>query len=240
MSSNIQRPQSIEFQELKPKFWQALYSIYITHHNNNITPEEQIDILKGAILPFGYNDEMALKIATAFFHTFDSLGPSNPSEPIIINASNQMIAHLSLFDIKELKTFAEQEIDNRPAFKLLLAFVIYARMNPHPSFWIKYDRPTIFFLAGLQELKSSEQEHLTKYLHEYYNLSMQVVGSKTPIPCFKLKWMADQPDPLCPETTNPLIDVGTYSPVTIDHLMSTTFATHPTTQNQTKSKGELN
>lgn len=224
MSNNIPRPQTIEFQELKPKFWQALYSIYITHHTDKNTPEEQIDILKGAILPFGYNEEMALQIATAFFHTFDSLSPNDSSEPLIINASNQMATHLSLLDIKELKTFAAQEADNRAAFKLLLAFAIYARMNPHPSFWIKYDRPTIFFLAGLQELKSSEQEHLTKYLHEYYNLNMQVVGSKTPIPCFKLKRMADQPNPLCPETSNPLIEVGTYSPATLDHLMSTTFA----------------
>lgn len=251
--------QSLEFQELKPKFWQALYSIYLVHKNDNTTLEERTQILKGAIIPFGYQEDMALQIATAFISLFDSieggeekdkesgerdcdggaqeggeekqdlsLAQSNGTTPQInaptyIDSSNQIEAHLSVLDIKELKTFALQDPDNRAALRLLVAFAIYARANPHPSHWIKYDRATIFFLADLQDLKTSEQERLTKYLHEYYNLNMQVIGSNTPLPCFKLKWMAEQPNPFVEDTSNPLVAVGNYSPATISHLMQNTF-----------------
>lgn len=248
--SNIRH--SFEFQELKPKFWQTLYSIYLVHNNDNTTLEERVQILKGAIIPFGYQEDIATQIATAFISLYDSIngikhkdtdekedkgdgdGDDNGDDdskkggepinaPIYIDSTNQIEARLSVLDIKELKTFALQDPDNRAALKLLVAFAIYARANPHPSHWIKYDRATIFFLADLQELKTSEQERLTKYLHEYYNLNMQVVGSNTPIPCFKIKWMADQPDPLLPDTSNPLVDVGNYSPSTVSHLMEHTF-----------------
>lgn len=249
--------QSLEFQELKPKFWQALYSIYLVHKNDNTTLEERTQILKGAIIPFGYQEDMALQIATAFISLFDSIeggekandnndasggdsqdgGEENQdlslvtstnaspqiNAPTYIDSSNQIEAHLSVLDIKELKTFALQDPDNRAALRLLVAFAIYARANPHPSHWIKYDRATIFFLADLQELKTSEQERLTKYLHEYYNLNMQVIGSNTPLPCFKLKWMAEQPNPFVEDTSNPLVAVGNYSPATISHLMQNTF-----------------
>lgn len=248
--------QSLEFQELKPKFWQALYSIYLAHKNDNVSLEERTQILKGAVIPFGYSEEMALQIATAFISLFDSIDGGGEKEsgdnsgaqeggeeiekqdlslvtstnaspqinaPTYIDSSNQIEAHLSVLDIKELKTFALQDPDNRAALRLLVAFALYARANPHPSHWIKYDRATIFFLADLQELKTSEQERLTKYLHEYYNLNMQVVGSNTPLPCFKLKWMAEQPNPFVEDTSNPLVAVGNYSPATVSHLMQNTF-----------------
>ena len=253
--------QSLEFQELKPKFWQALYSIYLAHKNDNVSLEERAQILKGAVIPFGYSEDMALQIATAFISLFDSIDGGEEKEsgdntrcdnsgtqeggeekekqdlsfvtstsaapqinaPTYIDSSNQIEAHLSVLDIKELKTFALQDPDNRAALRLLVAFALYARANPHPSHWIKYDRATIFFLADLQELKTSEQERLTKYLHEYYNLNMRVVGSNTPLPCFKLKWMAEQPNPFVEDTSNPLVAVGNYSPATISHLMQNTF-----------------
>ena len=233
--------QSLEFQELKPKFWQALYSIYLAHKNDNVSLEERTQILKGAVIPFGYSEEMALQIATAFISLFDSIDGGEEKEkqdlslvtstsaapqinaPTYIDSSNQIEAHLSVLDIKELKTFALQDPDNRAALRLLVAFALYARANPHPSHWIKYDRATIFFLADFQDLKTSEQERLTKYLHEYYNLNMQVVGSNTPLPCFKLKWMAEQPNPFVEDTSNPLVAVGNYSPATISHLMQNTF-----------------
>ena len=243
-----------EFQELKPKFWRTLYSIYLIHNNDNTTLEERIQILKGAIIPFGYQEEIATQIATAFISLYDSIkGINNKDEeknkdkynndseeggvltnaPAYIDSSNQIEAHLSVLDIKELKTFALQDPNNRTALKLLVAFAIYARANPHPSHWIKYDRATIFFLAGLQKLKTSEQERLTKYLHEYYNLNMQVVGSNTPIPCFKIKWMAEQINPFAQDTSNPLVDVGNYSPITVSRLMQNTFLTIDTIETPT-------
>ena len=237
--SNIRH--SFEFQELKPKFWQTLYSIYLVHNNDNTTLEERVQILKGAIIPFGYQEDIATQIATAFISLYDSIngikhkdkeekedkGDSDGDDDSK-KGDGPINTRLSVLDIKELKTFALQDPDNRAALKLLVAFAIYARANPHPSHWIKYDRATIFFLADLQELKTSEQERLTKYLHEYYNLNMQVVGSNTPIPCFKIKWMAEQPDPLAYDTSNPLVDVGNYSPVTISHLMQNTFLAQDT------------
>lgn len=251
--SNIRH--SFEFQELKPKFWQTLYSIYLVHNNDNTTLEERTQILKGAIIPFGYQEDIATQIATAFISLYDSINGINNKDkdkgegdnkgddskeggapinaPTYIDSTNQIEARLSVLDIKELKTFALQDPDNRAALKLLVAFALYARANPHSSHWIKYDRATIFFLAGLQELKTSEQERLTKYLHEYYNLNMQVIGSNTPIPCFKIKWMAEQPDPCAYDTSNPLVDVGNYSPATVSYLMQNTFLAKDTTRTLT-------
>ena len=53
---------------------------------------------------------------------------------------------------------------------------------------------------------------------------MQVVGSNSPIPCFKIEWMKTQPSVEEPDTPNPLVAVGTYSPSTIEYLLETTFS----------------
>ena len=112
--------------------------------------------------------------------------------------------------------------------RLLVAFAAYARAYPHSSNWIHYDKKTIMYLAGLEKLRVQEQQSLTNYLHEHYNLNMQVVGSTQPIPCFRFEWQASQPrvSTLVDEDgvvivkedgtpANPLIILGPLTPKTI-------------------------
>lgn len=101
---------------------------------------------------------------------------------------------------------------------LLLALMSVYRRNFHRSGWIKYDRKVIFYLAGLQELPTKESEELMNYLHQEYGFEMQVVGSNSPIPCFKFAWMLDQPQP--GSHVNPFLDFGELSPKTIAEISS--------------------
>jgi hypothetical protein len=101
---------------------------------------------------------------------------------------------------------------------LLLALMSVYRRYFHRSGWIKYDRKVIFYLAGLQELPTKESEELMNYLHQEYGFEMQVVGSNSPIPCFKFAWMLDQPQP--GSHLNPFLDFGELSPKTIAEISS--------------------
>lgn len=120
--------------------------------------------------------------------------------------------------------------------KLLVAFATYARAYPHSSNWIHYDKKTIMYLAGLDKLRVADQQSLTNYLHEHYNLNMQVVGSTQPIPCFRFEWQVNQPrittlidkDGVviskedAQEASNPLIMLGPLTPKTISAYVEQT------------------
>lgn len=118
-----------EFQELKPKIWQQLYSLYIIHREDS-TEEELTNLLAASLTVFNIHTDFTVKIASSFIKTFNSLEESSVN---YIKSDNDYEAYLSLLDIKELKERFATE-DNYNAKKLLLAFVIYARDNPHKSF----------------------------------------------------------------------------------------------------------
>lgn len=200
----MQKPR--EFVELQPKLWQTIYLIYKSHKDTS-SSEEIVSIVTKAIINFNvYNEtesEAIAKFMVKVFSTFEL--------PKYISQTETEEAFLYVEDIRLYKEKTEKE-KNLNLKKLLLAFMIFARLNPHPSFWIRYDREEIFFLAGLTKLKTSEQELLTKSLHKCYDLNMQVVGSNSPIPCFKIEWLAkDYPEEL-------KVLVGDYNPETIEHL----------------------
>ena len=87
------------------------------------------------------------------------------------------------------------------------------RRNFHKSGWVRYDKKLVFYLAGLQDLPVKESEELTQYLHQEYGFDMQVVGSNSPIPCFKMDWLFDQPQP--GSHINAFLEYGDFSPETI-------------------------
>lgn len=101
-------------------------------------------------------------------------------------------------------------------FKLLISFACFARANPHPNGWIKYDsksKDLIFLVASCFKKEKKYKEYLTNTLHLLYHLDMRVVGSTQPIPCFKLKWMQD----INPDTEQPVY-TGPASQQTIDNI----------------------
>ncbi len=194
-----------DFIKLQPRRWQAIYKLYF---EEGLTPEERRIKVKNYLLEAGFSDGNAEKIANVLIGTFTANVPFIETE----SDEDKTEAILSLQDIHLLKEKLVHEPD--PFIRrLLISCLVYARVNPHPSFWIKYDRKVITFLAGVDKLKSSEIIILTNKLHNLYNLNMQVVGSTQPITCFQVAWQADQP-PVNSEE-NPEVLLGPLNPATI-------------------------
>ena len=198
-----------QFMQLQPRKWKAIYALYL--QSTDASPEEQLEIIKNYLISEGFSEEQASSISSTLIKTFvpelTDTFVENDSDP------DTSEAKLSLQDIRLLKEKLLHEPS--PEIKrLLVSFLVYARANPHPSFWIKYDRKVINFLASLQKLKVSEQILLTNQLHSSYNLDMQVVGSNQPIPCFRISWQAEQ-EPVPDTPDNPLVLLGPLNPATI-------------------------
>lgn len=98
----------------------------------------------------------------------------------------------------------------------LLALIAVYRRNFHASGWVRYDRKTIIHLAGLESMNSKDIEEVTQYLHQEYGFEMQVVGSNSPIPCFKIDWLFNQTQP--GSHLNPFLDFGLFIPETIENI----------------------
>lgn len=198
-----------QFMKLQPKSWQAIYSLYLSHVDDPDAAENFVNLLTEELITRGISPDQAALIAPTLLKTF--IQPDLHTS--FIESDDTEEAKLSLQDIKLLKEKLLHE-SSPEIRRLLVTFLVYARSNPHPSFWIKYDRKVINFLASIQKLKVSEQNLLTMRLHTLYNLDMQVVGSNQPIPCFRISWQADQQPPAdTPE--NPLVLLGPLNPATI-------------------------
>lgn len=211
----------VEFTELKPRIWQQLYSIYEAH--SSLTPKEIVDLLVPPLENAGFSSGDSARIAEAFVRSFDAIAEakelgeddSSPDYESASSPSGKVRLTLSLFGINCLRTKLADE-PSYDARRLLVAFAAWDRAYPHPSGWIRYDRPAIMCLAGLSGLRPSEQEALTQLLHRSYGLDMQVVGSNSPIPCFRLSWMEEEP-PI--GQSNPLQDVGPLAPASVSYAV---------------------
>ena len=169
------------------------------------TPEEKLQSITDHLISQGIDAQSAPAIASSLIKTFTpELMDSFMTETDEV--------FLSLLDIKLLKEklLHEPSPDIR---RLLVAYCVYARSNPHPSFWIKDDKKVIEFLASVQKFKVPERISLTNRLHTCYNLDMRVVGSNNPIPCFRISWQAEQPPINTDE--NPMVFIGPFNPATI-------------------------
>lgn len=202
------------FLEIQPKLWQSLYLIF---KNNPDLPASELTTKLSIVLEqYGFESSVAADISSRLYSILSKISLpeyfAEDENPTSVNTDTLDKAYISYLDVYDLTHLLANETDMRIK-KLLLAFTVYARYNSHPSNWIRYDKSTIFHLAGLSKMTSREQETLTCKLHQLYGLDMQVVGSTQPIPCFKLNWLAAQ-EPIGSEG-NPPVEIGPFSQKTI-------------------------
>lgn len=211
----------IEFTELKPRIWQQLHSIYEAHAS--LTSDEVAALLVPPLENAGFSAPDSARIAGAFVRSFDAIAEArelgededSPDYESASSPSGRVRLTLSLLDVNCLRAMLADE-PSYDARRLLVAFAAWNRAHPHSSGWIRYDRPAIMCLAGLSGFRPSEQEALTQLLHRSYGLDMQVVGSNSPIPCFRLSWLAEE-EPL--GQSNPIQDVGPLSPASVSYAV---------------------
>ena len=87
-------------------------------------------------------------------------------------------------EIEYLKTCTNNEVR-----KLLYSFLIYSKLYPHESNWIKYDKDAIFELSGLECSDNKRVLLFSDCLK--YKIDLTVIGSKNPIICFKFMFPQD-------------------------------------------------
>lgn len=196
----------MEIKALKSKIWQTLYTVNKEHED--IDNETRVKILSSVLIPFGFNQE---NIREAIAREFIKL-----ITRVTLVDETQEAAQLSLIDIERLKKIVATLRLTREESSLLLTLTLYARKFYHPSGWIKYEKTELQYEAGLTKLKEEEWERVTRALYTNNLFTLQVVGSNSPIPCFKLSFLED-----VNEKTNPLIDVGIFSPVGIAKILDT-------------------
>jgi hypothetical protein len=221
----------IEFTELKPRIWQQLHSIYEAHAS--LTSKEVAGLLVPPLENAGFSSGDSARIAEAFVRSFDAIAEakelgeddSSPDYESASSPSGKVRLILSLLDVNCLRAMLADE-PSYDARRLLVAFTAWNRAHPHPSGWIRYDRPAIMCLAGLSGLRPSEQEGLTQLLHRSYGLDMQVVGSNSPIPCFRLSWLEEE-EPVC--QSNPIQDIGPLSPAFVSYTVCEVLGLPPST-----------
>lgn len=217
-----------DFVQLQPLTWQKLYNQYLILKKQSKNQDEILNDLSSTLSQIFHSD-VALNIAQKVLNSFESsslplkfynaVSSLEDSQDLVTKNIDYVLpeAQLTLYDINILKEKMKNETDPAIA-RLLVAFLIYARANPHHTNWIKYDRKVIMFLSSLSKKKVSEQTLLTNKLHNLYNVNMRVVGSTQPIPCFNISWHDDQPLVNSPE--NPLIDIGPVEPDTISKFVT--------------------
>lgn len=228
----------IEFTELKPRIWQQLQSIYEAHAS--LTSKEITELLIPPLENAGFSAADSARVADAFVRSFDAIAEarargeddSSPEYESAFSPSGRVRLTLSLLDVNCLRAMLADE-PSYDARRLLVAFVAWDRAHPHPSGWIRYDRPAIMCLAGLSGLRPSEQETLTQLLHRSYGLDMQVVGSNSPIPCFRLSWLAEE-EPI--GQSNPIQDVGPLAPASVSYAVCEVLGLPPTVGQPASSK----
>ena len=213
-----------QYTEVQPKLWKNLYQFYKDNDISSLSSEDQSKKLSEFLQQQGFSAQWAAVSAQIYINIMQKKDtmPEFPQE------LGSKTVSLSALDQAFLSSaFVNHE--SPEICRLLVAFAAYARAYPHSSNWIQYDKKTIMYLSGLDKLRVQEQQSLTNYLHEHYNLNMQVVGSTQPIPCFRFEWQASQPrissivdedgvvvfNQQTGEPTNPLVVFGPLTPATI-------------------------
>lgn len=231
-----------DFFNLKSREFKDLYYLYLDLCVAKSSRQEIIHALSESMkVSFSFPDSVATPVAKILYEKFSS--PSFETsfcdlyetqkkitpfkKPISKGEEDETPIEQQKYFISSLDYERFQKMTSldphisAPIKHLLLALMSVYRRNFHHSGWIKYDRKTIFYLAGLQGLPVKEAEELTNYIHQEYGFEMQVVGSNSPIPCFKFAWMFDQPQP--GSHVNPFLDFGPLSPETITQISSGTL-----------------
>jgi len=199
-----------QFIQLQPSKWKEVYDLYLRAElpiNEEAYLASLTEKLVAYFISKGFDQDYATYITKTLLNSFDESMRNS-----FFGAEEEEEAKLSLYDIKFLKEKLAHE-SSPDVRRLLVAYLVYARANPHPSNWIKNDKKVIHFLASVGKLRIKDQIILTNRLHNLYNLDMRVVGSVQPIPCFQIPWQVNQPTPNTEE--NPLVLIGPLNPATI-------------------------
>ena len=229
---------SKEFLDMKSNETQAVYAVYMAAKDLNKTPEE-IKSELNTFLQKRYNFSVtsAKKVVSNLYNSFskgefqktiidspsskpsssspDFIDTTSSSHEVPSESSNIMLTSQDFQKFVEL-TQADSEITPEIK-KLLLSFIVFYRRNFHPSGWIRYDRKNIFYLAGANLYSVSQQERMTKFLHERYALNMRVVGSNQPTPCYGFSWLQEQPLPGTPN--NPYLTLAPLTPEGLESII---------------------
>ena len=213
---------------LQPQQWQEIYMYYISLASSTppLSPEEILKCISFRLESFDLPADITPRIASYLCDRFTAheFVPIY-DDPIRLgeDPTDNPVAYLSQQDLEYIEKNIIPDPDaTYESVRLLLAYLIFARLNPHHSNWIKCDKKdktTILYLASLSALPVSRQENLIQLLHKKFSLNMRVVGSTQPIPCFQIPWQADQ-DPVNTEH-NQLFTIGPLTPKTISDLAAT-------------------
>ena len=213
---------------LQPQQWQEIYIYYIAL-TSSTPPLSSGEILKRIAFrleSFDLPVDITPQIASYLYDRFTAheFAPIY-DDPIRLreNPTDNPVAYLSQQDLEYIEKNVIPDPDaTYELVRLLLTYLIFARLNPHHSNWIKCDKKdktTILYLASLSTLPVSQQENLIQLLHKKFSLNMRVVGSTQPIPCFQIPWQVNQ-DPVNTEH-NQLFTIGSLIPKTISDLATT-------------------
>ena len=217
---------------------QAVYAVYIAAKDLNKTPEEiKTELITFLQKRYNFSATSAKKVVSNLYNSFskgefqksiidpassknsspspDFTDSPSSSQTVPSESSNIMLTSQDFQKFVEL-TQADPEITPEIK-KLLLSFIIFYRRNFHPSGWIRYDRKNIFYLAGANLYSVSQQEKMTKFLHERYALNMRVVGSNQPTPCYGFSWLQEQPLPGTPN--NPYLTLAPLTPEGLESVI---------------------
>lgn len=209
-SSSNELPQ---FLDLEPAKFQELYSLFTTLKDTS--PQETKEALASRVSSWGIPQKTAQQISSAFYTHYCSASTATTAPAFLSAAAPTSDALISRQDLEyyiaALNTDPDLPLQIRRA---LLTFAVFYRRNYHPKKWVRYDRKSILFLAGLSDMSSSSQEELMTTLHKDFGFELRVIGSKSPVSCFYFEWMAEQPFPGL-DPSNPLVDLGPYAPQTI-------------------------
>lgn len=214
-----------EFLKLKSTEAQQIYALYlqgIAEHKPAKTVIEEIKnyligqlgllaTVASAIAPVAYDR----CVSGAFQKTLlDAAVFEIPESPEAVPTLS-----LTLEDYQKFTEFCATLPDLSANGKaLLLALIVFYRKNFHPSYWVRYDRKNIFYLAGLHQCSPVQQEALTRYLHKYCGLNMRVIGSKQPIVCYDFVWMHEQAP--ADDSKNPILNLGPLTQTTLQNVVS--------------------
>ena len=224
-----------QFLDLEPARFQELYNLFLSAVSpKEVSVEEDIytenweeeketsslsqedtspikELLLARVSSWGIPQKAAAQVASAFYAYCTSPG----TLPFLSATSPSSQAYVSRQDLEYYIATLNTTPGLSPQIRrALLAFAAFYRRNYHPKKWVRYDRKSILFLAGLSDMSTAAQEDLTTTLHKEYGLDLRVIGSKSPVSCFYFEWMASQPTPGL-DPSNPYIDLGPYTPQTI-------------------------
>ena len=235
MSDDIKIPS--DFFDLKSREFKDLYYLYLDLCAAKSSQTEIKKALSESMrVSYGFPDSVSNKVADILYEKFtspsfvttfcDLYNKTNKTKLLFEEEESDETSKAKFFittlDYKRFNQMTSVDPHINASIKhLLLALMSVYRRNFHRSGWIKYDRKTIFYLAGLQGASTKDTEELTNYLHQEYGFEMQVVGSNSPIPCFKFAWMFDQPQP--GSHVNLFLEFGDLSPETIAQISSGTI-----------------